>query len=251
MRTISLALAGILFGVPLAAQTLEQRIARAPDGLVRLSFAAREGVCGNGQNINWGDRNNRDGWTSECDAGPVRVAVDVQGGEVTSVHAYVGGRWRSVDRQVTDLGAVSARAAAEYFLALAERGGPAKGDPLLPAILADSITIWPQLIRIGKNTSVKSSIRKQAVFWLSQEAGTEATKGLTELAENEREDQDVRKQAVFALSQLRNNDGVPTMIRLARTDRDPVIRKQAIFWLGQSGDPRAVAFFEEVLTHKP
>ena len=38
------------------------------------------------------------------------------------------------------------------------------------------------------------------------------------------------------------------MIRLARTDKDPVIRKQAIFWLGQSGDPRAVEFFAEILT---
>ncbi len=251
MRTVTLALAGTLLGVPLAAQTLEQRIARAPDGLVRLSFAAREGVCGNGRNINWGNSDNKDGWSSDCDAGPVRVALDVEGGTVRAVHAYVGGRWREVDRQVTELGTVSSRTAGEYFLALSESGRDVNGDPLLPAVLADSLTIWPQLIRIGKNGSVRTSVRKQAIFWLSQEAGTEATRGLTELAENEREDQDVRKQAVFALSQLRNNEGVPTMIRLARTDRDPAVRKQAIFWLGQSGDPRAVAFFEEVLTHKP
>ncbi len=218
---------------------------------MRLSFAARQGVCGNGRNINWGDRNNKDGWSSECDSGPVRVAAEVRGGEVVDVHAYVGGRWREVDRQVTDLGTVSSRTAGEYFLALSESNRDIKGDPLLPAVLADSITIWRDLIRIGKSNSARSGVRKQAIFWLSQEAGTEATRGLTELAENEREDQDVRKQAVFALSQLRNNDGVPTMIKLARTDRDPVIRKQAIFWLGQSGDPRAVSFFEEVLTHKP
>jgi hypothetical protein len=41
---------------------------------------------------------------------------------------------------------------------------------------------------------------------------------------------------------------VPKLIALARTHRDPGVRKQAMFWLGQSGDPRAVAFFEEVLT---
>ena len=34
---------------------------------------------------------------------------------------------------------------------------------------------------------------------------------------------------------------------LARTHRDPEVRKQAMFWLGQSNDPRALAFFEEVL----
>jgi hypothetical protein len=27
------------------------------------------------------------------------------------------------------------------------------------------------------------------------------------------------------------------------------VRKQAMFWLGQTGDPRALAFFEDVLTH--
>ena len=33
------------------AQSLEQRIDRAPDGEVRFSYAARQGVSGNGSNI--------------------------------------------------------------------------------------------------------------------------------------------------------------------------------------------------------
>jgi hypothetical protein len=28
------------------------------------------------------------------------------------------------------------------------------------------------------------------------------------------------------------------------------VRKKALFWLGQSGDPRAIALFEEILTGK-
>ena len=250
MRPRLLMLGAALLGGPLAAQSLEQRITRSPDGLVRLSFAAREGVCGNGRNINWNQGDNRDGWAAECDPGPVRVALEVEAGAVRAVRTYVGGRWREVTRPATELGTVASRAAGEYFLALAERGGEIKGDPLLPAILADSLTIWPQLIRIGRNPAVRTGVRKQAVFWLSQEASEEATRGLTELAESEREDQALRKQAVFALSQLRNGQGIAPMIRLARSDPDPVIRKQAIFWLGQSGDPRAVAFFEEVLTRR-
>lgn len=251
MRTANLALATALLAGPLGAQSLEQRITRAPDGLVRLSYSAREGVCGNGRNVNWRHSDNKDGWSSDCDPGPVRVALEVQGGSVREVRTYVGGRWRDAERRATDLGAVPARAAGEYFLALAGSGRELKGDPLVAAILADSITVWPELIRIARNSSIRTSVRKQAVFWLSQEASAEATRGLTELAESEREDQDLRKQAVFALSQLRNGEGVPTMIRLARADKDPVIRKQAIFWLGQSGDPRAVDFFAEVLTRKP
>jgi HEAT repeat protein len=60
-------------------------------------------------------------------------------------------------------------------------------------------------------------------------------------------DAEVRKHAVFAMSQLPPDQGVPTLIVLARTHKDREVRKQAMFWLGQSGDPRALALFEEVL----
>lgn len=243
-----------MLATPLAGQSLSQRIARAPDGIVRMSFAAREGVCGNGRNINTRHDRNKDGWYSDCEPGPVRVALEVRGGTVREVRTYVAGRWRALDQDASvDLGAVGAREAGEYFLTLAGSGRDFKGagDPLTPAVLADSIVIWPELLRIGKESRVPMSVRRQAIFWLSQEASDEATRGLAEIAESDREDQEVRKQAVFALSQLRNGQGVPTMIRVARADRDPAIRKQAIFWLGQSGDPRAIGFFEEVLSRKP
>jgi hypothetical protein len=46
------------------------------------------------------------------------------------------------------------------------------------------------------------------------------------------------------------SEGVPLLINVARTNTNREVRKQAIFWLGQSKDPRAMAFFEEVLTGK-
>ena len=61
---------------------------------------------------------------------------------------------------------------------------------------------------------------------------------------------EVKKKAVFALSQLPKDEGVPLLINVARTNANPEVRKQAMFWLGQSKDPRALAFFEEVLTGK-
>ena len=60
---------------------------------------------------------------------------------------------------------------------------------------------------------------------------------------------DVKKKAVFALSQLPKDQGVPKLIQAARNNRNKDVRKDAMFWLGQSNDPRALAFFEEVLTH--
>ncbi|MBS1240903.1 MAG: lyase domain protein repeat-containing protein [Gemmatimonadetes bacterium] len=235
---------------PAGAQTLRSRIEGAPDGLVRISYAGTPGICGNGEG-NIHRRSGRDdGWERDCDDGPVRVALDVSGGQVRSVRTYVGGRWGTAPGRVTDLGLVSAPEAASYFTGLAERPERVKGDPILAAVVADSATTWPALLRIGRNPAVPRETRKQAVFWLSQEASDEATRGLAELAEDARQDQDVREQAVFALSQLPHEQGVPSLIKVARTNGDPEIRRKAIFWLGQSEDPRALALFEELLAGK-
>ena len=57
----------------------------------------------------------------------------------------------------------------------------------------------------------------------------------------------MKKKAVFALSQLPKDDGVPKLIEVAKTQRNPEVRKQAFFWLGQSHDPRALDYIESVL----
>ena len=61
-------------------------------------------------------------------------------------------------------------------------------------------------------------------------------------------DTEVKKKAVFALSQMPKDEGVPKLIEVAKTNHNPEVRKQAMFWLGQSNDPRALDFFEQVLS---
>jgi hypothetical protein len=90
-------------------------------------------------------------------------------------------------------------------------------------------------------------VRGQALFWLAQKAGERAASEIRRAVDDD-PDSEVRIRAVFALSQLPKDEGVPKLIELARSHRDPAVRKQAMFWLGQSGDARAVAFFEQVLT---
>ena len=41
--------------------------------------------------------------------------------------------------------------------------------------------------------------------------------------------------------------GYEKLMEIARTNRNPEVRKQAMFWLGQSKDPRALDFFAQVL----
>lgn len=248
MRGYSLAaVAAALIAVPrFGDPTLAEQIARVREGTVRFSYTAKEGVCGNGRNINVRSRDDRGEWQSECEAGPVRLVVERRGGRTTDIRAYVGGRWRTSEG--TDLGQVPAPAAGAWLLAVAGSAEPAAEDAIFPATIADSTEAWPTLLRIAKNPEASQKARKAAVFWVGQAAADEATTGLDEIVTDDRQDREVRESAIFALSQRPAGEGVPALIRVAKTTRDPKLRRSALFWLGQSEDPAAIRLFEEILT---
>jgi HEAT repeat protein len=58
---------------------------------------------------------------------------------------------------------------------------------------------------------------------------------------------EVKRRAVIALGRLPREEGVPLLIDVARSNRSTALRRQAMQTLGQSNDPRALAFFEQVL----
>lgn len=228
-----------------AAQNLTQRVATMGDGTLRLNFASRPGVCGNGANsISISDSS--DEWEGGCQRGPVRVSLLLRHGVVEEAHTYVGGRWRT-SAAGTDLGTVPAAQAAADLLALAERASDDGEDLITAASLADSTVIWPQLIALAHKTSVPIETRKHAIFWLGQAAGAVATRGLDSIARDDHGDIELRKQAVFALSQRPEDERVPVLIKIARSNPSGEVRKSALFWLGQSEDPRALDLFEELL----
>ena len=86
------------------AQSIADRVARAGDGSVRMSFATKPEVCGRGGSISrghnwrqqWGDYDQtRDvQWDNACDYGPGRLVLDKRDGEVVALRFAVGGRWR-------------------------------------------------------------------------------------------------------------------------------------------------------------
>jgi hypothetical protein len=177
----------------------------------------------------------------------VRVSLRLKRGRVQEAHTYVGGRWRPAADSVTDLGTVPAAAAAAQLVTLAGNAEGDGGDLITAASLADSARIWPALFGLARRQDAPVETRKQAVFWIGQAAGAEAAKGLDTVVNDDKGDLEVRKQAVFALSQRPADEGVPALIKVARTNRSGELRKTALFWLGQSEDPRALALFEEIL----
>lgn len=90
-------------------------------------------------------------------------------------------------------------------------------------------------------------VRGQALFWLAQRASAQISTAAIQQAIANDPETEVKKRAVFALTQIPHGDGVPMLIEVARTNKNAVVRKQAMFWLGQSKDPRALKFFEDVL----
>jgi hypothetical protein len=49
-------------------------------------------------------------------------------------------------------------------------------------------------------------------------------------------------------SELDTPDAVDTLFRIARNERDPELQKKALFWLGESDDPRVAQFLEELIS---
>ncbi len=246
------------------AQSIASRVARVSNGTVRMSFATKPGVCGSGNSI-WHSSNGRSRstwdsnrsssrdleWESECTYGPARIVLERRDGELADLRFYVGGRWRPAGPDVVDLGTVSAREAADYLITIAQSERGSMGEKaILPATIADSANVWPALIKIARNPDLPRGTRTQSVFWVGQAAGEAATSNLNSLVVDNSVDREVRESAVFALSQRPRDEGVPALISVARTNKDPEIRKKALFWLGQSGDKRAIDLFEEILTKK-
>jgi HEAT repeat protein len=90
-------------------------------------------------------------------------------------------------------------------------------------------------------------VRGKAIFWMAQIGGRKEAHEISDAIENDPETE-VKKRAVFALAQMKNGEGVPLLINVAKTNRNPVVRKEAIRWLGMTNDPRALGFLEQILT---
>jgi HEAT repeat protein len=168
------------------------------------------------------------------------VELSVQDGVVARVKTFVGA-------PPANATTVSTRAAVDYLLMLAERSPSSKvgKDAILPTLLADSVEPWPRLLQIARNGRITTEVRKSAIFWLGQAAGSKATPGLKSLLSDD--DREVRKSAVFALSQLKGDESVTALIDVVKTSKDREVRKSALFWLGQKDDPRVIALFEDIL----
>ena len=243
-----LAAAVVCAADPVAAQTtgLAGRIAAVREGTVLMRFDARPGVCGDDSGSVWTSHVDglRDNGRYTCIRGPVVVRLGRSDGQTISVRTTVGIRGTSAS--AGDLGEVDATEAAKYLVALARTlGGRSADDALSAAAFADGADISRDLLAFVRDGDVSLPSRKQALFWLGQTSNS--TRDLVSL-DGALTGASLREHYTFVLSQRHDEESVDKLIDIARVDRDVKVRKQALFWLGQSRDPKALKFFRELLT---
>ena len=61
------------------------------------------------------------------------------------------------------------------------------------------------------------------------------------------DDTEMKEHILFTLTQVDSDAAFDKMLDIARNEEDPDLRQHALFWIGQSGDPRAEAVLLEVL----
>jgi hypothetical protein len=242
------------------AQGLADRVASASNARVQFTYAARDGVCGNGRSFytiggnywygsTWTDGERRDA----CAAGPVRVVIDRAGREVVSINTYVG-PVPEAQSGITDLGRVRAADAAEYLLGLAERAeGRVSRDALTPAVIADSTDVTARLLAIARNQNAARQTRSSAISWLArpldQRERTVAAvaTALVAIAKDEDDNQNVRQQALRSLARLEHGAGTAALMEIARDATRSWQAREALSALTSSGDPRARQHLREVV----
>ncbi|MGH7604267.1 MAG: HEAT repeat domain-containing protein [Gemmatimonadaceae bacterium] len=101
------------------------------------------------------------------------------------------------------------------------------------------------LMNIAANPKENIDLRKKALFWAGQSgvAMSELVGFYNRMPESE-----MKEQMIFVFSQRENDAAaMDKLFDIAKNDKDPELRKKAIFWLGQSRDPRVQQFLLDLI----
>jgi HEAT repeat protein len=94
-------------------------------------------------------------------------------------------------------------------------------------------------------------LRSMAIHILGERADRRSLSLLSDTLNANDADTQVQIQALHAISERPADEAVPLLLKAAKSHPNAQVRRAAIHWLGESGDPRALEFFHQVLTEKP
>ncbi|MCB1553373.1 MAG: HEAT repeat domain-containing protein [Xanthomonadales bacterium] len=101
------------------------------------------------------------------------------------------------------------------------------------------------LEQLARDTAQSDEARGEALFWLAQ-SGAPSARGMAEDVLRGRPGHELEDKAIFALSQLPSG-GDAALIGIIEGDYPRSAKKQALFWLGQSGSEDALRAIDRLL----
>jgi len=243
-------------GKPGQGSDLARRVTSAPDGLVKMTYAARDGICGDGRSFiadastasrgydvwfsegNFSTTSSMSNFESRCTRGPVRLLLVVRDHRVVDVQPFVGPSSAATERTGTELGTVSVNEVSRYLLDLAAAGREdVARTAILAASIADSVRIAGRLADIARNKSLGSSVRESALKWVgrvgAREGDRDAMRVARTIAEDRQDQVDVRERAIRVIGEY---DGDFAYLRTLypRLD-DATLRERVVRVIGENG----------------
>lgn len=100
------------------------------------------------------------------------------------------------------------------------------------------------LLQVAGDVNESIELRKKALFWVGQ-SDIPATELFT--LYEKMPSREMKGQLIFVYSQRDEKAAGDKLFEIARTETDRELKKKAIFWLGQSDDPRVPGFLERLL----
>ena len=235
---------------------LARRVTSAPDGLVKMTYAARDGICGDGRSFiadastashgydvwfsegNFSTTSSMSNLESRCTRGPVRLLLVVRDHRVVDVQPFVGPSSPATERTGTELGTVAVNDVSRYLLDLAAAGREdVARTAILAASIADSVRIAGRLADIARNKSLGSSVRESALKWVgrvgAREGDRDAMRVARTIAEDRQDRVDVRERAIRVIGEY---DGDFAYLRTLypRLD-DATLRERIVRVIGENG----------------
>ena len=234
---------------------LARRISAAPDGIVKMTYASREGVCGDGRTFIADGTNAARGFDvwfmdgvsfsgtttdigARCVRSPVTLLLVVRDHRIVDVQPFVGPSSSASERSGTDLGRVAVADISRYLLDVATRGPDETArDAILAASIADSVRVAQPLAAMARNKALSSSVRETALKWVGRVATREGDGTAMRVARTileDRDDQlDVRERAVRVVGE--EADGAAYLRSIYARLQEATLRERAIRVVGENG----------------
>jgi HEAT repeat protein len=105
-------------------------------------------------------------------------------------------------------------------------------------------TAW--LLGVARDRTQEIEPRKRALFYAGR--GGAELKDLVAMYDELSGQKEMQEQLLYVYGQRRETEATDKLLQVAKSEKNPELRKKAIYWLGQRKDPRVKQFLIDLLS---